>query len=61
MMLLNVFLIIGTLCFSISATSGLPNIVFILMDDVDVDLTGLKVWCTQNLRTLPESEFYARH
>ena len=44
MMLLKSLLILGFLSFSIPATSGLPNIVFILLDDVDVQLTGLKVW-----------------
>ena len=43
MMLSKALLILGFLSFSITASSGLPNIVFILMDDVDVDLTGLKV------------------
>ena len=43
MMLSKALLILGFLSFSITASTGLPNIVFILMDDVDVDLTGLKV------------------
>ena len=43
MRLSKTLLILGFLSFSITVSSSLPNIVFILLDDVDVDLTGLKV------------------
>ena len=43
MRLSKTLLILGLLSFSINVSTSLPNIVFILLDDVDVDLTGLKV------------------
>ena len=43
MMLIKTCLILAMFGITIPATWGLPNIVFILLDDVDVELTGLKV------------------
>ena len=49
MVLLKTFLILAMFGITVPATWGLPNIVFILLDDVDVELTGLKVRRMQKL------------
>ena len=43
MLLLKTILILMISDITIPVISGLPNIVFILLDDVDIQLTGLKV------------------